>query len=94
MGELTSPLFYALLCWGAVTSVLVVLVIYRATLSTREDDELYLNKTADSMMAAEQRQIVGKLNELTRPIMTLAVLSGVLLLATVGLWIWGGIKSF
>ena len=94
MGELPSPLFYLLLSWGAVTSVLVVLVIYRATLSTREDDEIHLNKTADSMMAAEQRQIVGKLNKLTRPIMTLVVLSSVLLLASAGVWIWGGFKSF
>src|SRR5580693_5702514 len=71
VGELPAPLFYLLASWGAVTSVLVVLVIYRATLSTREDDEIHLNKTADSMMAAEQRQIVGKLNKLTRPIVTL-----------------------
>lgn len=94
MGDLPTPLFYLLASWGAVTVVLVVLVIYRATLSTREDDEIHLNKTADSMMAAEQRQIVNKLNKLTRPIMTLGVLSGVLLLACAGVWIWGGFKSF
>jgi hypothetical protein len=46
------------------------------------------------MMAAEQRQIVGKLNKLTRPIMTLAVLSGALLLASAGMWVWIGLKSF
>jgi hypothetical protein len=94
VGELPAPLFYLLASWGAVTSVLVVLVIYRATLSTREDDEIHLNKTADSMMAAEQRQIVGKLNKLTRPIVTLVVLSSALLLACAGVWIWGGLKSF
>ena len=94
MGELPTPLTYLLLIWGTITAVLVVLVIYRATLSTREDDELYLNKTADSMMAAEQRQIVSKLNKLTRPIVTLAVLSGVLLLASAGVWVWIGFKSF
>lgn len=94
MGELPVPLSYLLVSWGAITAILVILVIYRATLSTREDDELYLNKTADSMMAAEQRKIVGKLNRLTRPIMTLAVLSGALLLASAGVWVWMGFKSF
>ena len=94
MGEVSSPLAYLLVSWGAITAILVILVIYRATLSTREDDELYLNKTADSMMATEQREIVGKLNKLTRPIMALAVLSGVLLLASAGVWVWMGLKSF
>ena len=94
MGEVSGPLFYLLLIWGVVTAALVLLVIYRATLSTREDDELYLNKAEDSMMASEQREIIAKLNGLTRPIMTLAVLSGALLLASAGMWVWIGLKSF
>jgi hypothetical protein len=94
MGELPTPLAYLLLTWGVITSILVILVIYRATLSTREDDQIYISKAEDSMMAAEQRMIIGKLNRLGRPILGLTVLSGTLLLASAGVWIWIGLKTF
>ena len=94
MGELPTPLAYLLLTWGVITSILVILVIYRATLSTREDDQIYINKAGDSMMAAEQRMIIGKMNRLGRPILGLSLLSGTLLLASAGVWIWIGLKNF
>lgn len=94
MGELPTPLAYLLLTWGVITGVLVILVIYRATLSTREDDQIYISKAGDSMMAAEQRMIIGKMNRLGRPILGLTLLSGTLLLASAGMWIWIGLKNF
>ncbi len=94
MGDLSSPLAYLLLSWGVITGVLVILVIYRATLSTREDDQIYINKAEDSMMASEQRTLIGKMDRLGRPIITLALLSGVLLLASAGMWVWIGLRTF
>lgn len=94
MEELPAPLVYLLVSWGVITSVLVVLLIYRATLSTREDDQIYLNKAEASMMASEQQMIVDRLNRLGRPIVLLAVLSGILLLTSGGLWVWIGLRSF
>jgi hypothetical protein len=94
MGEITGPLAYLLLTWGGVTVLLVIMMIYRATLSSREDDQIFLNKAEDNMMASEQRELIGKLDRLWRPIITLATLSGVLLVASAGLWLWNGLKSF
>jgi len=94
MGDLSTPLAYLLLTWAVVTGILVILVIYRTTLSTREDDQIYINKAEDSMMAAEQRAIVGKLDRLWRPILSLTLLSSALLLASAGVWIWVGLKRF
>ncbi len=94
MGDLPTPLAYLLLTWGVITGILVILVIYRATLSTREDDQIYISKAGDSMMAVEQRMIIGKMNRLGRPILGLTVLSGTLLLASAGVWIWIGLKTF
>jgi hypothetical protein len=94
MGSLTGPLEYLLLSWGVTTGVLVLLVIYRTTLSTREDDQIFIGKTEDNMMASEQRELIGKLNRLSRPIMTLSVISGVLLLASAGMWVWNGLRNF
>ena len=57
------------------------------TLSTREDDELYLNKAEQAMMASEQRMLVGKMHGLARVIFGFAVLAAILFAATAGLWV-------
>jgi hypothetical protein len=94
MGDIAwGPLAFLLLTWGVVTSVLVVLVVYRVTLSSREDDQIFITKAEDHL-AAEQRVIVSKITQLSRPIVALTVASSVLLLATAGVWIYQGLKSF
>ena len=91
MGGIPNTLAYLLMIWGAITAVLVVLVIYGNALSTREDDEIYLNKTEESMMADEQRTLIGKMARLARVITVLAIMSGVFLLASAGVWVWIGL---
>jgi hypothetical protein len=74
--------------WVAVTAILVVLVVYRGSLSINEDDELYLNKAENVMMAAEQRVIIQKMNHLRPAILLFAFLSGLLALTGYALWVW------
>lgn len=91
MGGVPSMLAYLLIIWGSITAVLVVLVIYGNALSTREDDEIYLNRTEEKMMATEQRELIGKMNSLARVITVLAVISGIFLLASASVWVWIGL---
>jgi hypothetical protein len=84
-----TSLSYLLLVWGLVTAVLVALLAYRGLLQAREDDQIFINKAEDHI-AAEQRDIIAKVTRLGRPIMTLSVASGVLLLVCAGVWVWGG----
>jgi len=77
-----------------VTVVLVSLMAYRTTLSRVEDDSLYLNKQKGILLAGEQEVLIAKLNRLGQSIMTLAALSGTLLLANASLWLWTEFKSF
>jgi len=91
MGGISSVLSYLLMTWGSITTVLLVLVIYGNTLSTREDDEIYLNKTGESMMAMEQRSLISKMHRLAKVITVLAALSGILLLASAAAWVWTGL---
>ena len=93
MGDISGPLAYLLLSWGLITAALVVLLIYRATLSSKEDDQIYLNKAEVSMMGSDQAAVITRLNRLGKPILTLAILSGILLLASASLWVWIGFNN-
>jgi hypothetical protein len=84
---------YLLASWGAVTAVLVGLVIYGNTLSVREDDELYLNSAEQVMMASEQQLLIAKQHSLLRVVIAFAALSGILFLATASVWVWIGFHS-
>ena len=43
------------------------------------------------MMAGEQRVLIAKMDQLKRVIVVLAILSGILLVASAGLWAWIGL---
>jgi len=92
MGGLQAPLSYLLIACGAATTVLIVLVIYGNSLSVREEDQIYLNKGDETMLAADQRTLVGKMDRLEKVIFTLAVIAGILVLASTAAWIWMGLR--
>lgn len=92
-GTLTPTVFYLLIVWGIVTAVFVILLIWRGVLSSHEDDQIFLD-AAEEHMAREQRELVAKINTLSRPLLITGVLSGGLLLLAGSLWIYEGLKHF
>jgi len=82
-----------LLTWGVITAVLICVMIYRSTLETREEDQIFLD-AAGERMASEQRAIVARIEKLGRPLAALMVVSGVLLAVIAGLWLYQGFRSF
>jgi hypothetical protein len=88
-----TPLHCLFGAWGVVTAVLMVFILYRRALSAREDDQLLLG-AREQHVAADQRAMFRKISGTTAPIITLAVLSGLLLIASVGLWLYQGYRSF
>jgi hypothetical protein len=82
-----------MILWGVATAALVVLVIYRGTLSSKEDDQIFID-AAEQHHYQEQQAIIAKIGRLTGPIIWLAVISGVLLLTSAGIWIYWGLKNF
>jgi hypothetical protein len=93
MEMLRSTVILLLIAWGVVTTVLVLFLIYRSTLETREEDLIFLGPAEESM-ANEQRVLVARIEKLSRPITALIVLSGALLVASAGVWLWQAFKSF
>jgi hypothetical protein len=79
--------------WGAVTAVLICVLIYRSALSAREGDQIFLD-ASENTIADEQRAIVARLEKLSTPLTALMVTSGALLLAIAGFWLYQGYKSF
>jgi hypothetical protein len=87
-------LLYVLLAiWGVVTVVLICVMLYKSTLETREEDQLFLD-AAQQHIASEQRLIVARIEKLHRPLMALMVTSGVLLAVVAALWVYQGFQSF
>ena len=50
--------------WGILTLGLIVLLIYRGTLTMHEDDQLFLDSAEDHMQK-EQVELLSKMNRLT-----------------------------
>ena len=82
-----------MISWGVITAFLVVLVVYRGTLSSKEDDQIFID-AAEQHHYQDQLAIIARISRLTKPIIALAVVSGALLLASAGVWIYQGFKSF
>jgi len=84
-----THLTWLLIAWGALTAVLIVLLIYKSTLSMREDDQLFLDES-ESHMEQEQLEILRRMNKITPLVRIFGAASGVLILVIAGIWIYNG----
>ena len=82
-----STLFELLIAWGVLTGVLIVLLIYRGTLTMHEDDQLFLGES-ESHMAQEQVEIMQKVNKLGPFVKILGTASAVLILTIAGIAVY------
>jgi Tfp pilus assembly protein PilN len=87
-----SPLFGLAILWGVLTVVLIVLLIYRSTLTMQEDDQLYLSDS-ESHMQKEQTEILAKVNRINPLVRWLGASSAVLALVVVGLWTYQALNT-
>jgi len=79
--------------WGVITLVLIGVVVYRGILSTREDDQIFIDD-AEQHYYQEQQLIIARMSRLRGPIIALSLASAVLFLSAVGVWIYQGYSSF
>ncbi len=73
--------------FGLFAVGLIVLLIYKSTLTMHEDDQLFLDE-ANSHMQEEQTELLTKVNRLTVPMRVFSIGSGVFLLAFLALLIY------
>ena len=73
--------------FGGFAIGLIVLLIYKSTLTMHRDDQLFLDD-ASSHMHEEQTELLAKLNRLTIPLRVFSIGSGVFLLVLVAMWLY------
>lgn len=73
--------------FGLFAVGLIVLLIYKSTLTMHEDDQLFLDE-ANSHMQEEQTELLTKISRLTIPMRVFSIGSGVFLLAFLALFIY------
>jgi hypothetical protein len=76
-----------LIVWAGLTLVLIVLLIYRSTLSMHEDDQLFLD-SAEAHMAKEQEELIGKMNKITPWVRVCGAGSAALLVIIAGMLLY------
>ena len=89
---LSGPMLYLLIIWGVVTAIFIALIAWRSVLSSHEDDQIFLD-AAEEHIAREQRELVSKINGLSKPILTSGITAGVLLLVIAGMFVYQGLKG-
>ena len=73
--------------WGVFTLVLVVLLIYRGTLTMHEDDQLFLDSAEDHMQK-EQQELIAKMDRITPWVRVCGAGSALLLVVMAGVYLF------
>ena len=79
-----STMMIMLIAWAGLTSILILLLIYRSTLTLHEDDQIFLSDS-DSHLQKEQEELSVKVNRLTPFVRLLGAASTLLILFIGGL---------
>jgi hypothetical protein len=82
-----STLFELVLAWGVLTAALIAVLIYRGTLTMREDDQLFLGES-EAHMQREQLEIMQKVNRLGPFVKVLGTASGLMIIGIVSLAVY------
>jgi uncharacterized membrane-anchored protein YhcB (DUF1043 family) len=89
---MTPGLKWLLIAWGIVTGILILLLIYRSTLTMKEADQLFLDESSTAM-AMEQTELIAKVNKINPLVKVLGATSGLMILVVAGWAVYIGLNS-
>lgn len=73
--------------WASVTVILVGLLIYRALIGLREEDQLFL-ASGEEHLAREQQVLQARITNVNKAAVGLGILSALLLIGVAGMWVY------
>jgi hypothetical protein len=76
-----------LIVWGVLTVVLILLLIYRSTLTLHQDEQLFLDD-ASANLRMEQEELQLRMKRVTPYVRILGAASGLLILFIAGMAVW------
>ncbi|MGB8885892.1 MAG: hypothetical protein WCC87_04170 [Candidatus Korobacteraceae bacterium] len=82
-----SMLQMLLIVWGVLTVVLILLLIYRSTLTMHEDDQLFLDDSSKNLRE-EQEALQVRMKRVAPWVRILGAISVVLILVIAGMAVW------
>ena len=88
---MSSMLTMMLVVWAVLTALLIILLIYRSTLSMHEEDQLFLDES-QKQMETEQAEIHHRMDRTQWPMRVLGAASGMLILLIAGMWVYEGLS--
>jgi len=87
-----STVTMLLIVWGILTVVLILLLIYRSTLSMHQDEQLFLDDSSKNLRE-EQEQVQARMKRVTPWVRVLGAVSAVLILVIAGMAVWQRINQ-
>ena len=88
-----SPTLVGLLvAWSILTGILIILLIYRSTLTMHADDSIDLHET-ESQMHKDHMEVLAKMQKITPIVKVLGALSGIMILAIAVVFIMQGLSN-
>jgi len=87
-----SPIMMLSVVWAVITGALIIVLIYRSTLSMHEDDQLFLDDSTANLRA-EQEQVMMRMKKVAPIVRILGAASGLLILVIAGMALWQRINS-
>ncbi|MBZ5534882.1 MAG: hypothetical protein LAO31_02915 [Acidobacteriia bacterium] len=87
--SLLVPLFSG---WAVITFLWVMLLIYRALLARKEEDQVFLHRGEEALLH-EQQHIAHQMDAVGPYVKWIGIVSAILLLVVAALWIHQGLTT-
>ena len=87
-----SMLTMLLTVWGVLTVVLILLLIYRSTLTMHEDDQLFLDDSSKNLRE-EQEALQVRMKRVAPWVRILGAASVLLILVIAGIAVWQRLQA-
>ena len=82
-----SPIEIVAICWGIVTALYFVLLLYRSIVGLHEEDTLYLS-AGEAKLEAEQRELMKRITKLDSYSHGIGYTALALTAVLAGMWIY------
>jgi hypothetical protein len=90
--EVITTMTIVAVIFGVFAIGLIVLLIYKSTLTMHRDDQLFLDDSS-SHMHEEQTELLAKVHRLTIPMRVFSMGSGVFLIVLAVMWFYQKLNS-